>query len=163
VRQGKHIPLIVGSPGDEGSIEAGRRDDAMVGLVDPMPTLLSACDVPIPDLVQGRDLTDHLYGEAIDAPDSVYLQSELAGDGWRAIRTPEYLFTVDRRLQPRELFDVTDDPYRQRNLLDERSDLPADLLEQLIARADEFDDHQITSWAFRRGMEWGPRIDLATE
>jgi len=70
---------------------------------------------------------------------------------------------VDRRLQLRGLFDVTDDSYQQRNLLNKRSDLPADLSEQLIARADGFNDHQITSWAFRRGMEWGPGIDLATE
>jgi hypothetical protein len=70
---------------------------------------------------------------------------------------------VNRRLQPQKLFDVTDDPYQQRNLLDKRPELAADLLEQLIARADEFDDHQITSHAFRRGMEWGPGIDLTTE
>jgi arylsulfatase A-like enzyme len=149
------VPLLVRGPGVE-----SRVSPAPVTLVDCMPTLLGRCDLPIPERVQGRDLSGHLRGEtgADDLADAVYLQGRLGGVGWRAVRTERYLFSVDRHLAARHLFDLAEDPYQQRDLVEERPDLVTDLRERLVTLAERHDDHQILSEAFRIGTPWGPDL-----
>ena len=49
-----NIPLLVRYPA---RVPAGRTTDALIGLVDFLPTLLGFLDLPIPDAVEGEDLS----------------------------------------------------------------------------------------------------------
>jgi arylsulfatase A-like enzyme len=150
------VPSIIRYPR---AVDGGRVSEAIASSVDYLPTLASLCDVPIPEGVRGRDLSAHVRGEAAPPDEAAYLQGALAGDGWRAVRTDRYLFAVDRRLGPRHLYDLREDPYQTRNLVGERDRLVDDLLETLVERAYDCRDRQITSHAFRRGSPWGPFTD----
>lgn len=54
-----HVPMIVSGPG----IQANRRSDALVELVDIAPTLLEAAKIDIPHYMQGKSLLPLLSGE----------------------------------------------------------------------------------------------------
>ena len=116
-----HIPFIVRGPG----VQPGRRSDAMCSSVDMMPTLLGLCGLPVPDPVEGADLSHVLTGGHGTPPDSVYLQN--LGEGWpyrgewvgfwRAVRTPRHTYARwhDNTTGP-WLFDREADPYEIDNL-----------------------------------------------
>ncbi len=55
------VPLILSWPGH---FRAGLRSDALVELVDVMPTLLNCAGLPVPTRVQGKALNDILTGRA---------------------------------------------------------------------------------------------------
>jgi arylsulfatase A-like enzyme len=136
-----HVPLVMRYPD---GIDPGRESDAPVGLIDLMPTLLSSCDVPIPEGVQGRDLTPHIDGQPADW-DSVYLQGRLPDDEtWRAIRTDRHLFAIDRHIETQHLYDMAEDPYQQTNLAGDpaAADIEEELRERLFDAMHEYDDRE---------------------
>jgi arylsulfatase A-like enzyme len=142
LEESSNVPLLVRYPR---AVDAGERTDACTNLNDLMPTVLSLCDVPIPEAVQGRDLSGVLRGESGPRPTSTYLQGDLAGDSeWRAVRTERYLFAVDRDLGCRYLFDMDEDPYQRENLAADPGDAPMEeLQEALVEYALRFDDRAI--------------------
>lgn len=117
-----HVPFIARWPEH---ITAGTRSDAIVSSVDLMPTLLSLCDIQIPDGIQGVDQSHVLKGQDGPVSDSVYLQ--ILGPGWphrgkwvgywRGIRTDRWVYA---RWHGNEygplLFDRKNDPYEMNNL-----------------------------------------------
>jgi arylsulfatase A-like enzyme len=116
-----HIPFIARGPG----VDAGRRSGAMISSVDMMPTLLGLLGRPIPDAVEGADVSHELTGGDGDEPDSVYLQN--LGEGWphrgewvgfwRAVRTPRYTYARwHDDTQGPLLFDRKTDPHEMTNL-----------------------------------------------
>jgi arylsulfatase A-like enzyme len=147
LEESSHVPLLVRYPR---AVDAGRRTDAFATVNDLMPTLLSLCDVPIPEAVQGRDLSHLLLGEEGPRPTNAYMQGKIARDGeWRAVRTDKYLFAVDRNLRTRSLFDLEDDPYQLKNLADgDVNDVPADKLQAtLVENALRYDDRTVKAQA----------------
>ena len=56
-----HVPFVVRWGG---GVPAGTRSDAFMGAIDIMPTLLGACGVPLPDGLQGRDVSSVWGGES---------------------------------------------------------------------------------------------------
>ncbi len=59
-----HVPLILSGPG----VPRGKRDGRLCELMDVMPTLLAACDISVPETVDGLDALgaqtrDTLFGE----------------------------------------------------------------------------------------------------
>ena len=54
-----HVPFVVRWPN---AIEAGTRTDAFFGAIDIVPTLLGACGVPLPEGLQGRDISSVWQG-----------------------------------------------------------------------------------------------------
>ena len=116
-----HIPFIMRYPG---KVAAGRRTTAFLNSVDVMPTLLGLAGVPVPETVQGTDLSHVATGGEDETPDSVYLQ--ILGPGWpdrtaftglwRGVRTAEYTYA---RWQggKRALYDLARDPGELRNVV----------------------------------------------
>ena len=60
-------------------IPAGVTRDTLLSLVDFMPSMLSLCDLPIPEGVEGIDLSEAMLGNTIDEPQSVLLEVPLHG------------------------------------------------------------------------------------
>jgi arylsulfatase A-like enzyme len=121
-----HVPFVLRYPA---RVRGNRRDGVPFSTVDVMPTLLGFCGVPVPETVQGRDLSPVFLGEALpDKPDSVFLQ--IMGPGWpdrekwvglwRGVRTPRYTYARWKdRGGMRLLFDRERDPYEMTNLIDD--------------------------------------------
>ncbi len=130
-------------------IQAGREEDALLSLVDIVPTLLSLCGAPIPDGVQGTDLSGLVLGESKVGPDSAYFQifgPFQGGDveaGWRGVRTQRYMYAryVDR---PWVLYDLDEDPYQMNNLASDPA--AASLVSEM--------DGRINDWMKRTGDSW---------
>ena len=126
-----HIPFIIRWPG---VIAPGARSSTYMGAIDIVPSLLSACEVPLPEGLQGRDVSSVWRGEGLpqelentpDANESVYLMNmgngwpdRLAWVGrWRGVRTTRYTYArwFDNERGP-WLFDRKDDPLEMRNIV----------------------------------------------
>ena len=126
-----HIPFLIRWPG---AINPGSRSAAFFGAIDFVPSLLGACGVPLPDGLQGRDISSLWRGEpALDATDlapgaddSVFLRN--MGNGWPGrlawvgrwwgVRTERYTYArwFDHERGP-WLFDRQEDPLETRNVV----------------------------------------------
>ena len=93
------IPLILRAPG---LLPAGVRVPDAVGLFDLVPTVLSLLDLPVPDYVQGLDLSGVVRGEALP-PRSLFAES--FRQGFRSVRTGDRKYVVDDVRGTREAFD----------------------------------------------------------
>ncbi|HVR21245.1 MAG TPA: sulfatase-like hydrolase/transferase, partial [Polyangiaceae bacterium] len=106
------VPLVVWAPG----VIRPKRSRETVGLVDLLPTVLGALDIPKPPRLRGRDLGALLAGRRADEPGSAYAETEdyaLLGKG------PLRLVCA-RRLGACQLFDIEKDPGQKRDLSSER-------------------------------------------
>jgi len=127
-----HIPLVLRWPG---VIPAGQACDAMVSLIDVMPTLVEAAGLSLPQPVDGRSLMPFLRGETVaDWPDDVYVQ--YSGEGIslysiRAVRSRRYKY-VYYPFDLDELYDEEADPWEMHNLANEPEAAP--ILAEMRAR-----------------------------
>jgi len=144
------VPLLLHWPAGLGPAE--RRPEALICLEDLMPTILSLCQVPVPGSVEGTDYSDYLRGGR-DPSDGAVLISCVApfgewprqagGREYRGVRTARYTFVRDLK-GPWLLFDDTEDPYQQVNLVGRpeyaalQAELAAVLTQKLTATHDEF-------------------------
>ncbi|MCX7014465.1 MAG: sulfatase [Candidatus Sumerlaeota bacterium] len=119
-----HIPFLLRWPDQ---IPAGQKKDALFASVDVMPTLLGLCGAPIPNGVQGVDLSQVLSGKSDKEPESVFLSINSTGGGggfipsWRAVRTKEWLYAWSVGIEDGDwlLYNVKDDPYELNNRVDD--------------------------------------------
>ncbi|HBE02177.1 MAG: hypothetical protein A2096_15275 [Spirochaetes bacterium GWF1_41_5] len=119
------IPFVMGGVSDKGY--NGMRSGScstLINHVDIAPTTLGLCGVPVPESMQGTDLSAvRLERRSAPAyPDSVFLQSVIpTGHGssidrpWRGIITHDRWKYVALDSQPWLLFNLTEDPYEQVN------------------------------------------------
>ena len=126
-------PLIVSIPGQE---QVGVETDALVELVDIYPTLCDACQLPIPEQLEGlsmvpviREPTTPWKSAAFSKIGKVY--------GKRSIRTQRYRYSESIRSASsgKELYDHNTDPDEKVNIADlpENSTLVSYLSERLKA------------------------------
>ena len=142
------VPLLVRYPVRQGS---PRQEPAPISVVDLMPTLLSLAGAPVPDVVEGTDLSHLLSGQPGPRPNSALILS-VAPFGecpdapeWRGVRTEQHTYV--RTLQgPWLLYDNHADPYQMHNLVDDPQ--YADLRETL--------DRELGMWLDRTGDEFLP-------
>jgi arylsulfatase A-like enzyme len=142
-----------------GKIAAGRTFDFPVSAIDVMPTLLGLAGVPVPESVEGVDLSSRILGESAVEPHSVLLMNPCPfsiGDPrspdqyptfrgrrmeYRGVRTSShtYVRTIDG---PWLLYDNLTDPYQLRNLVDEprHAGLAADLDAAMRSHMERIDD-----------------------
>jgi arylsulfatase A-like enzyme len=105
---GMHVPCVIAGPG----IPHARRD-ALVYLMDLLPTFCDFAGAKIPDGVEGRSLQPILQGRTAKVRDVLYtayrdVQRAVRDDRWKLIRYPQ----VDRT----QLFDLSTDPLELNNL-----------------------------------------------
>jgi arylsulfatase A-like enzyme len=132
------VPLIVRWPSH---VRAGSRSDALFTPMDHFPTLAGLCGLPIPDIVNGVDLSAHVLGRKGPDRDATlmmnyvshwdYPETGTEWPEWRGIRTKQY--TYCRWLNgAEELYDNLADPYQMRNLFDGRK--APDVMQRLRSR-----------------------------
>ena len=125
-----HVPFVIRWPG---KTPAGCRTDSFFGAIDLVPSLLGACGVPLPEGLQGRDVSSLWRGEGPPAdPDhapggneSAYLMNMANGwpnrygwvGRWRGVRTERYTYArwFENERGP-WLFDRETDPLEMTNL-----------------------------------------------
>lgn len=119
-----HIPLIVHGPGFLG----GKRESAMVSLLDLPTTLLDCAGVEKPEQFAGNSLCRLMKedGEAENWPDSVFMQISESQIG-RAVRTKDWKYSVRAQgggssapaasvYYEEFLYDLQKDPHERNNL-----------------------------------------------
>jgi len=124
------VPLILRWPGQ---IPEGRRCATPVSLIDLFPTLLSASGTPVPDHLEGRDLSP-AWSDAL-APEDIFVESTV-------LKQPDHAGCMIRRGNwkyalyldgAEELYDLSEDPEECRNLAAEHCDLRAELRDAVRA------------------------------
>ncbi len=116
---GLKVPLLVNGPG----IKAGAVPTQFVSNIDLAPTFLDLAGLPIPAFMQGRSLAPILRGESPEGwPTSVYYRyyhdpghhNTAAHYG---VRTATHKLIYYWKKDAWEMFDLTNDPTEQKNLL----------------------------------------------
>ena len=151
-----HIPGIVNYPAGGAK---GREVDALVSQVDFVPTMLGLARVPVPDGMDGKDLSGLIFseaqgGSATRAPESVYLQSYTPTErsefpAWRGVRTARHTYARSQN-EAWVLYDNEADPFQLNNLAGkpEHAELQAGL------------DKMTMDWFAKTGDDWAEREDL---
>ena len=139
------VPLLLRCPDQAGR---GRHLPFPFGVVDILPTLLGLAGVPIPDSVEGRDMSPAIRGEPFAAPEHALTMciapfAEYVGAPWRGVRSARYSYA--RWLDGRGiLYDTAADPDQLDNRYGSRSHAALqrhleDAMQQLLAeRGDRF-------------------------
>lgn len=122
------VPFIIGGHVPQ-HVHTSGFDSVLVNMVDIAPTTLGLCHVPVPDWMEGRDLSGfRLKDEPTpDRPDSAYLQcvvptghEDSVDRPWRGIVTDDGWKYVVLEGQPWLMFNLRDDPYEQVNMAHNR-------------------------------------------
>ena len=121
-----NVPLIIKLPG---SAQAGRRVDAMVGLVDVAPTLLELVGATAPEGTDGVSFLDLLLDPESPSPQRTLFSEyktiiSVRTDDWKYIARPRH---------PEELYDLKADPGERVNVIEEYPEVAARL--SLAAKA----------------------------
>jgi len=159
-----NIPFIMRYPQ---RIKAGTKTDVLFNSVDVMPTLLSLCGIPVPNAVQGLDLSDVVLGKSSKKPQSILLQRIVGGNKkgqggeWRGVRTERYTYARFRN-KGYVLFDNEKDPYQLNNLIDKpeaksiQEKMEAELKKWLERIGDEFAPSETYARRFKdqMGKRW---------
>ncbi|NIA12651.1 MAG: sulfatase-like hydrolase/transferase [Nitrospiraceae bacterium] len=142
------VPFCVRWPG---VIPAGQTSDALFGTIDVMPTLCELAGIDAPGTCVGQDFSPILRGGTGPNPESqllMHISKKNASGGenhpapiFRGLRTRRYTYAVygDR---PWCLFDNENDPYQQKNLIDDpaAAELRNELRRKLETRLREAED-----------------------
>ncbi len=137
------VPLIVAGPG----CRAGHVSDALVSLIDLLPTAAAVAGAQTPPYVQGLDLAPLLASperDRVDWRDAVFSETRAI----KAVRTARYKYLYHRRLRIEELYDLQEDPGERRDVAADPNRAPViaemghRLLDWLIET--EWDRHTLT-------------------
>lgn len=116
------VPFIIRWPP---RIPAGYVSDVCLNTPDIMPTLLSLMELPIPEEVEGMDLSHCILGKEGPEPEAAFMMGTGAvadwedGHEWRALRSKRYTYAIYRVDGKEFLFDNIEDPYQMRNLAED--------------------------------------------
>ncbi len=145
----------------------GREIEALLDTPDILPTLLSLCEIPIPDTVEGRDFTDAIEGGQDPSggaaliycphPFGQFLRRD-GGREYRGLRTRTHTYARDLN-GPWLLYDNVADPFQLANLVDrpEVVSLQTELESQLQLRLDERGDEFLPGETYVEN--WGYPLD----
>ncbi len=127
-----HSPMIISVPGQQPN-----RTDAFSELVDIYPTLCDACQLPIPEQLQGTSLIPVIEEPTRPWKTATFSQLSRGGIRGRSIRTERYRYTEwgNKGKRGVELYDYDADPDETVNVagLPENATLVAHLSERLHA------------------------------
>lgn len=112
------VPLLMRYP----RVFKPGRSDLLVSNVDVMPTLLSLCGAPVPDGIQGVDLSVPLLRGGANRPESIYAEGSIRTPGeWRMIVRGLDKLVVDPALHVLHLYNLGEDPGEMLDLAREPS------------------------------------------
>lgn len=142
-------------------------NDALMNSEDIMPTLLSLCNIPIPNTVEGIDYRPHLEGKVqlgnetlltCVQPFGQWNRVQHGGREYRALKTKRYTYARDLN-GPWLLFDNLTDPYQRTNLIgaDEFITLQDNLEKQLATKLKETGDDFLPGITYVN--QWGYPLD----
>lgn len=152
IEESVRIPMIFWWPGQ---LQSGSRDRQLISLVDVMPSILGLLELPVPEHVEGQDVTPVIRGETTRMSlNHTFIEAYLAEQdrdprGAVGIRTLDHLYGVAlERGERGELFpvsagetepllftDLRADPYQMHNMAgtDEQAELATDLRRKLLS------------------------------
>ena len=109
----------------KGKIQPGLEIDACLNTPDIMPTLLGMMQLPVPETVEGMDLSPLAFGKKCEEPDFAFMQGMghtfqwKDGHEWRAVRDKRYTYAKYLVDGKELLFDNVNDPKQTKNLVAE--------------------------------------------
>ena len=116
------VPLVISWPN---RFKAGLKSDALVELIDLVPTLLEAAGVDVPESVQGKSLLPILRGDADPSTHRRAVYAEYY-NAWThkhsygtMLRTAAEKIVVYHGIDAGELYDLDNDPHEFDNLWDD--------------------------------------------
>ncbi len=132
----------------QGNIPESHVSTACLNTPDIMPTLLSLMSLPIPNAVEGTDLSGAALNQPSEQPDAAFMQGMGCtakwedGFEWRALRTGQHTYAVHRADGTEKLFDNASDPFQTHNLIDDSTSvsLRDEFREMLKCRMDALND-----------------------
>lgn len=142
------VPGIVRWPG---RIRPGTRNDAIFTHVDFAPTMLGFAGLKAPRAMQGLDLSGVIRGQSSKSPESAYLaihgtyQGDDTPGAWRGIRTKTHVYARFKD-KPWVLYNIENDPYEMKNLVDSSPALVRELDAKLQQRMKEIGDSWSNDW-----------------
>jgi len=113
------VPMLMRWPA---AIPKGRVSDACLNTPDIMPTLLALAGLPVPDRVEGSDLSRCARGLPGPEPEAAFMMNTGAcaiwedGYEWRALRSKRYTYAIYRKDGREMLFDNQADPFQKSDL-----------------------------------------------
>ena len=119
-----HVPFLLKYPSRFG--RKGRTSDMLMNTPDIMPTLLGLSKLPIPETVEGEDLSRIINGEKADDTEAVLIScahpfgqwsKKHGGREYRGVRTKQYTYVCDLK-GPWLMYDNEKDPFQMDNLID---------------------------------------------
>lgn len=151
------VPFLVRYPD---AVPPGRRSTPL-NTPDIAPTLLGLLDLPVPDSMEGTNLSHRVRGDPGQEPMAAFLQGMghtyqwENGNEWRAARDKRYTYArwIDGS---EELYDNMADPYQQENLVEQLGS------REVLSRLRTFLDQQLnelndpfkeTTWYRNRWVE----------
>lgn len=128
------VPLLFAGRG----VKAGE-SDALVSIIDVMPTILSFMSLPLPKGVQGRDLSSALKSGKVAGYEEIMLVTMEPYKlwGWAplcALRTDKYKYI---RSTQKELYDLINDANESNNIIQSQVEVARELDDKLLKIADE--------------------------
>jgi arylsulfatase A-like enzyme len=143
-----NVPFLISYPGIEKAL--GKTADAAITTPDILPSLLSLCDIDIPESIEGYDLSGIMKDPSKDPERAaLYMNPSPFGiaypiDEYRAIRTASYTY-VKTPEGPTMLFDNQKDPTQTNNLVnkEEMSEIQTKLDKELTKELARIGDAEI--------------------
>ena len=155
------IPFLMRLPGNDN--KSGSINNLPITTPDILPSLLGLCNIPIPETIEGEDLSGLILNHnqltdraalfmhpapfAINAVDSEF----------RGIRTTDYTF-VKLQIGSEMFFDNTKDPFQMNNLIGkpEYKEIQAELEQKLVQELDAIGEEEfrpreyyIEKWGYK--------------
>jgi len=125
------VPLIVRYPK---GVVRGKVSEALVESVDLFPTLCSLAGLPTPSTTQGHDLSGLLGCEEADPVNALRSHALTENCYRKALTDGRHRLVANLEDERDELYDLKEDPWELRNLIDEASysSVAADMQRQLV-------------------------------
>jgi hypothetical protein len=121
------IPLAIWAPD---LLKPRTADEVLISTVDIVPTVLGLRGQPIPEGLQGRDLSGLLLGKIHELPDSVYIEGGIGTAAeWRAVIRGFDKIVMDLNGNVTHLYNLAEDASESNNeVLESASQLTRDAL-----------------------------------
>lgn len=159
-------PFLLRCP--KGMGRAAERNALPISAPDILPTLLGLCGIPVPEAVEGLDFSGFVRGgpDPTDGaalimcphPFGEWTTSRHRGRAYRGLRTQRHTYVRDLN-GPWLLYDNTEDPYQQHNLVNDPVHIP--VIKELEERLTQ--KRALLADAFLPGMDyirqWGYEVD----